>query len=79
MNVNRNLLVIFNTGLLDEDAIEQETGWLDHIYHLTESAEEFCKAHELLDRNYIHSNKKKIIKAARYFRLKPFQFFINKN
>jgi hypothetical protein len=79
MNFHRNLLVIFNTGLLDEKAIEQETSWLNEILLLTESADQFCIAHELVDRNRITSNKRKITKAASHFRLRPFRFFINKN
>ena len=79
MKVNRNLLVIFNTGLLDEKAIEQETSWLNDVLLLTESADQFCIAHELVDRNRITSNKRKIVKAAAHFRLKPFRFLLNKN
>ena len=79
MNFHRNLLVIFNTGLLDEKAIEQESSWLNAILLLTESADQFCIAHELVDRNRITSNKRKMLKAARHFSLRPFRFFINKN
>ncbi len=76
---NRNLLVIFNTGLLDEKTIEQEVECLNQILLNTESSDQFCTAHELVDRNRITSNKKKILKETKYFRMKPFRFLINKN
>ncbi|MDZ4807331.1 MAG: hypothetical protein SGI96_03590 [Bacteroidota bacterium] len=76
---NRNLLVVFNTRLPDEKAIEQEVNYLNKILLNIESSEQFCIAHELVDRNRITSNRKKIIKETRYFRLKPFRFLINKN
>ncbi|MCY7309346.1 MAG: hypothetical protein LH619_01085 [Chitinophagaceae bacterium] len=76
---NRNLLVVFNTRLPDEKAIEQEVNYLNQILLNIESSEQFCIAHELVDRNRITSNRKKIIKETRYFRLKPFRFLINKN
>ena len=79
MNSNRNLFVLFNTGLLDEKAIEQEVECLNQILLTTESAEQFCIAHELVDRNRITSNKKKILKESRHFLMKPFRFLINKN
>lgn len=79
MNSNRNLFVLFNIGLLDEKAIEQEVECLNQILLTTESAEQFYTAHELVDRNRITSNKKKIIKETRHFRLRSFRFLINKN
>ena len=79
MNLHRNLLVIFNTGLLDEDGIRQETQCLQQILLQMESVEQFCIAHELVDRNRITSRKNKMIAAARHYRLRPFRFFINKN
>ena len=39
----------------------------------------FCKAHELVNRNRITSNKNKILNATRFEVLKPFRFLINKN
>ena len=76
---NRNLLVLFNTGLLDEKSIEQELGCLNQILLTTESAEQFCMAHELVDRNRITSNKKRMLKETKHYRLRPFRFLINKN
>ena len=76
---NRNLLVLFKTGLLDEKSIEQEAECLNQILLTTESAEQFCMAHELVDRNRITSNKKRMLKETKHYRLRPFRFLINKN
>lgn len=76
---NRNLLVLFNNGLRDEKAIEQEVEFLNKILLHTESSEQFCIAHELVDRNRITSRKTKILQETRYFKMKPFRFLINKN
>ncbi|MDZ4796130.1 MAG: hypothetical protein SGI83_17760 [Bacteroidota bacterium] len=79
ISTNRNLLVLFNTGFLDEKAIEQEVESLNQILLNAVSTEQFCIAHELVDRNCITSKKKKILKETRFFKLKPFRFLINKN
>ena len=76
---NRNLLVIFTTRSPDEKAIEQEVECLNQILLNIESPEQFCTAHELVDRNRITSSKKKILKESRHFLMKPFRFLINKN
>jgi hypothetical protein len=44
-----------------------------------ENNEVFCAAHELVRRNRITAKKKRILKAAADFELKPFYFLINKN
>lgn len=79
MNSNHNLLVLFNTGLLDEKAIELEMQFLKDIVRTVESPEQFCSANELIDRNRITSSKKKILRESKHFRLRPFRFLINKN
>ncbi len=76
---NRNLLVVFSNRLPDEKTIEKEVESLNQILLNTESYEQFCTAHELVDRNRITSNKKKILKESRHFQMKPFRFLINKN
>ncbi|MBC7872764.1 MAG: hypothetical protein H7Y01_02140 [Ferruginibacter sp.] len=78
-NSSRNLLVLFKTGQRDEKAIEQEMECLNEILRATESADQFCTAYELVDRNRITFKKKKIIKESAYFPLRPFRFLINKN
>ena len=76
---NRNLLVIFGNRLPDEEAIEQEVECLNQVLLNIESPEQFCIAHELVDRNRITSSKKKLLKESRHFLMKPFRFLINKN
>lgn len=70
-----NLVVFFHHAFI----VEQEEERLYKIILEIESPEQFCIAHELLDRNRIISNKKKIIKESRLVELRPFRFLINKN
>lgn len=76
---HRDLLVLLKNNFLSQRAIDQEVECLNHILHEAESHEQFCIAHEMVNRNRITSNRKKILKAIRYTELKPFQFLINKN
>lgn len=78
-NSKRDILVIFTAVMLDEKALEQEADCLQLILLNTKSPEHFCTAHELVDRNRISSNRKKILKASRSSQLRPFRFLINKN
>lgn len=78
-NSGRNLVVLFNHEYRSERAIEQEVEGLHELLLHTESPEQFCTAHELVNRNRITSRKEKILKEARHFRLRPFRFLINKN
>jgi hypothetical protein len=75
----RDLLVLLRQDYLSEHAILHEVEILNKILHISESREQFCLAHELLDRNRIRSNPKRILNAASYEELKPFRFLINKN
>jgi len=72
-NKGQNLLVLFNKKMISK----QETDRLNNM--LTGSPEQFCIANELVDRNGITSNKKKIIKESGHIHLRPFRFLINKN
>ena len=74
-NNGNNLLVIFNNKFISK----QEENYLNHILHLTGSFEQFCIAHELVDRNRITSKKKKIVKESGRISLRAFCFLINKN
>ena len=76
---SHNLLVIFKNSFISEQAIEQEVECLNGILIAAESTEQFCKAHELVDRNHITRKKTRIIKETRYFNLRPFRFLINRN
>ena len=76
---NRDLLVLLKSEFMSQRAIEQEVECLNDMLRTTESDEQFSIAHELVDRNRITSNAKKILKAIRFTELKQFRFLINKN
>ncbi|HEX7906380.1 MAG TPA: hypothetical protein VF487_21045 [Chitinophagaceae bacterium] len=75
----RDILVVVKNQFISDDAIEQEVEYLNEILRNTESPEQFCIAHELVDRNRITRKEKKMLKEANYFHLRPFRFLINKN
>jgi hypothetical protein len=75
----RDILVLLRNEFMSEKAIEQHVGQLNEILRNAESPEEFCIAHELLNRNRITSKPHKILDAIRLTELKPFRFLINKN
>lgn len=76
---NRDLLVLLKNEFVSQQAIEHEVKCINHILIQAESFEQFCRAHELAERNRITSNPKKILRAIRFAELKPFRFLINKN
>ncbi len=76
---NRDLLVLLKSEFMSPQAIEQEVECLNDMLRCTESDEQFCIAHELVDRNRITSKAKRILKAIRFTELKQFRFLINKN
>ena len=76
---NRDLLVLLKNEFASQRAIEQEVETINDILVRAESSEQFCQAHELVDRNRITSRSKKILRAIRFAELKPFRFLINKN
>ena len=78
-NNHHKLLVLFYTGITDEKELGVEMNHLTNILRSTESPDIFCAANELVNRNSITNNRKRMIKEARYRRLRPFRFFINKN
>lgn len=75
----RDILVIVKDQFRSEKAIAHEVECLNEILRRAESDEQFCIAHELVDRNHITSRHPKILKATRHAVLKPFRFLINKN
>ncbi len=75
----RDILVLLRNEFMSEKGIEQEVGQLNKILRNTESPEDFCIAHELVDRNRITSKPRKILNATASAELKPFRFLINKN
>ena len=76
---NRDLLVLLKSEFMSQQAIEQEVEYLNDMLRRTESDDQFCIAHELVDRNRITSKPKRILRAIRFTELKQFRFLINKN
>ncbi len=72
---DRDILVL----LKNESISEKELKYLHRLLHIIESPEQFCKAHELVDRNRIHSHSSKLLKESRHVYLRSFRFLINKN
>ena len=64
---------------MSQQALDHEVECLHHLLRGAESDEQFCKAHELVDRNRITQRVNRIIKAIKVKELKPFQFLLNKN
>jgi hypothetical protein len=75
----RDLLVLLKNEFMSQHEIEQEVECLNDLLYRAESDDQFCQAHELVDRNRITSKRKKILRAIRYAELKPFRFLLNKN
>jgi hypothetical protein len=75
----RDLLVLLKNEFMSQRALDHEVECLNDILRTAESDDQFCIAHELVDRNRITARPKKIKKAIRYSELKPFRFLINKN
>lgn len=76
---NKSLLILFNTGWLDDKAIEYKTECVYAVLQTIETPKHFCTAFELVNRNTITSNPKIILREAKHFRLRAFRFLINKN
>ena len=64
---------------MPEWAIEKEMERVNDLLPLIETPDNFCIAHELVNRNYITQSKKKILAAIRFQELKAFRFLIGKN
>jgi hypothetical protein len=75
----RDLLVLLKNEYMSQGALDHEVECLNDILRTAESDEQFCVAHELVNRNRITAKSGKILKAIRYSELKPFRFLINKN
>jgi hypothetical protein len=79
INPNRDIMVMLKHEFMSELALQQEVENLNKILVQTESSDSFCGAHELVNRNRITSDKKKILKEANFYKLRPFMFLVNKN
>ncbi len=79
MTFSGNQFVLFTSGWLTEKTIGREMEYMKTILSRIDTPEQFCIAFELVDRNRISSNKKKIEKESRHYRLRHFRFLLNKN
>ncbi|MGQ0737563.1 MAG: hypothetical protein ACT4OJ_00740 [Bacteroidota bacterium] len=75
----KNLLIVFKDRFFTEQEYENEATALHQLLHSTITDEKFCRVTELVDRNSITRNSRKIIKASGHFLQRPFRFLINKN
>ena len=76
---NHEILILAKSHYMNESAIEKEMEWLNSQLTVIESPGNFCTAHELVNRNSITQNSRKILKAIKCQELKPFRFLIGKN
>ncbi len=79
ITTNKNLLILFTTDCRKDIVTEQELSELNTILSGIQTPDQFCIAHELVNRNRITSRKNKILKETRHYRMRPFRFLINKN
>ncbi|MCH5600501.1 hypothetical protein [Niabella ginsengisoli] len=75
----RDIILVIKDDAIHPDAIDIRVECLNDIIAYVDNIDGFCKAHELVTRYRITSNKNKILDAVRYEQLKPFRFLINKN
>ena len=75
----QKFLVLFYCGNSDEKAVRVQVDSLTDIIRSVHTSIHFCSANELVNRNSITSNPRKILKEASYRRLRPFRFFICRN
>ena len=75
INSNRDIMVL----LKKKDITDDDIMLLHQLLHTVESPEQFCLAHELVDRNRITRKPGKIIKETRHYYMRAFRFLINKN
>lgn len=74
-NHGRDIFVLLRNEFITEDEVAQ----LNQILRDSENPDTFCACHQLVDRNSITSNRKKIIKETKHRRLRAFRFLIAKN
>ena len=78
-NNKSNTLILFKKRFISSQALESEMKLLIELIFSIKHPEQFCNAHELVDRNRITSKKKKILKESGNNPLRTFRFLINKN
>lgn len=75
----RDIILIIKDDAVYPDSIDTQVECLNYVIAFADNKEGFCRAHELVNRNRITSNKNKILAAVKKERLKPFRFLLNKN
>ena len=76
---SKKFVLHLKPGLMSEQALEKELGWLDDLLQFAESPVIFCKTHELVNRNRITQKPIKLLKYFYKATLNPFRFLICKN
>lgn len=76
---DRDLLVLLKNEFMSRQAIEQEVEYLNELLLKTEQPQEFCKVHELIQRNHITQKTSRLLAAFHQPRLKTFWFLISRN
>jgi hypothetical protein len=79
MKTNRDLLVLFRNEFMSQQAIDEEVENLNRILRISERPDQFCRVHELVCRNRITTDAKKLLAAFSQPELKPFWFLISRN
>lgn len=74
-----NLLLVYRNGFMTEQEYAMEREMISSLLRIIWTDEQFCRVHELANRNSITSNPQKIRRESRHYRLRPFCFLINKN
>lgn len=75
----RDILVVVKNQFISEHAIEQEIESLNSLLRDAEMPDNFCRAHELVNRNRITQRSKKILREIEFQQLRAFRFLLNKN
>ena len=80
-NSNRDLLVLFNQGLMTPQALEHEVGMLHELLYKVEQIDNLVTAFEVIDlvRYSVSSQSIRIKKYFRHRSPRPFIFLSNKN
>ncbi|MGN7784662.1 hypothetical protein ACTJIJ_09050 [Niabella sp. 22666] len=75
----RDIILIIKDDAVYPHSIDTQVECLNYVIACVDNKEGFCQAHELVNRNRITSNKRKILSAVKKEHLKPFRFLLNKN
>lgn len=76
---HRDIIFLMKGDHIDYNLIKSEVKNINYIIACVEKKYTFCKAHELVDRNYITNNYFKILSVIEENKKKPFRFLLNKN